>query len=383
MRTPGPSQDPSSAPTWAELLERRFRNRHPWPADELLGLLEALAAERDLVSTKQPSRLRPLDPRFLKVWSTRPPRIEVLDDPDHEVGERPPPPSEGATQLSDVRRRWDFVAGEGPHGGTTAEVFSLGVLAFESLTLSRAWIAPVARPDYGPRPQPSTVDPTLTPLDTVIERATDLNPRARYGTASEMVAALREACLQAGLLERPRPTSRRTLLFLAALGATVLFGGGWLVGTLLQPPEPAPLGETTQPEPTHPESQPPLHENPRAMPKAVAPGPKVTASEAWAPPSQRPAPTVDAHVPKRRSTRRRRPPPPAPKSTPKPDPLLIAIARLRAHPTDLGALRAAARRVERADIGATSKMEMRNAALLGNGGAFLDAWDRRKRASAP
>lgn len=100
----------------------------------------------------------------------------------------------------------------------STDIFTLGTVLFELLTLRRAWavddqdqprllieespkenakqdrIAAVTRIARGPRPRPSAVRPELGPeLDRLIARATAIEPRDRPETVEELARAFRSA----------------------------------------------------------------------------------------------------------------------------------------------------------------------------------------------
>jgi serine/threonine-protein kinase len=134
-----------------------------------------------------------------------------------------------------------------------SDIFSLGVVMYEMLVgqLPFADVGQLIDPTFVPIP-PREFRPTIpVALEGVVLRALMKEPRNRFGSATEMLAALAQV---------PRPPDwgalgRRTAAGLAL--ASALVGGGYGVNRLFHPPPPPP-----------PLATPALVETPTLMPPA-------------------------------------------------------------------------------------------------------------------
>lgn len=95
--------------------------------------------------------------------------------------------------------------------GPEADIYGLGVVAYEMLTARLPFVAD-RTDDYFEQhqraPVPRLGDGFPPALDQVIQRALDKNPRARFGTALELAAALRRA-LRASMREQLRTSAQQ------------------------------------------------------------------------------------------------------------------------------------------------------------------------------
>jgi serine/threonine-protein kinase len=169
----------------------------------------------------------------------------------------------------------DYVAPEQMRGGAVdgaVDVYSLGCMLFQSVTGSRPFerdsdVAVMYAHLNEPPPAPSAVDPSLpVGLDDVVATAMAKEPRERYASCSDLVAAAREAA--AGRRpsytptvevpappdepERPPPappsrsSGRRTALLVGVIAAAVAVAVGAfvLLGGPDEPTAPAASGTT-------------------------------------------------------------------------------------------------------------------------------------------
>ena len=156
------------------------------------------------------------------------------------------------TQTGTVLGTASYLSPEQAKGEPTSpasDLYSLGIVAFELLTGRRPFegdsvAAEAALHVTGPVPSVRDVDPSLPgELDPVFARALAKDPKARYGSAGEFVAALRasldEAAGATKVIGPPPPAYEprrrgRPGWLLPVLGLTALAaGGGGIAGALL------------------------------------------------------------------------------------------------------------------------------------------------------
>jgi tetratricopeptide (TPR) repeat protein len=156
------------------------------------------------------------------------------------------------TQTGTVLGTASYLSPEQAKGEPTSpasDLYSLGIVAFELLTGRRPFeadsiAAEAALHVTGPVPSVRDVDPSLPgELDPVFARALAKDPKARYGSAGEFVAALRasldEAAGATKVIAPPPPAYAprrrgRPGWLLPVLGLTALAaGGGGIAGALL------------------------------------------------------------------------------------------------------------------------------------------------------
>jgi serine/threonine protein kinase len=214
--------------------------------------------------------------------------------------------SRGMTRTGVLVGTLDYIAPEmiqGGRGNQLSDIYGFGCMLFETLTGH----VPFDRPTELAKMHAHITDPVpiddLPPaLVPIVSRAMAKNPEDRFGSASELVAAL-DALRETGTGARTGPVEPDPATVLSSAvaeedGATVL-----APSTPPPPPEtPAPPPETPAPPPETP-APPPTDDQPTTLDRPATPPPATPVSPATPPPPA--APPTPAT-----------PPPPAAPATP-------------------------------------------------------------------
>lgn len=231
-----------------DVMGERARNKTPWSLLEVRAIFEKLCGA--VVHAHGRGVLhRDLKPQNLMLVDDPEVRVVVLD---FGVAKVLATASSDATTQGRRLGSLNYAAPEQMRGEPVdqrADVFALGVILFEMLTLERAWIVtdegrrapafdgrrwPIGvnelmtvldRMTNGERPLPSRVRPDLPEaLDEVVERATAADPDDRYHDVELLLTAFLEATSETVVLPAPdvAPTVARAPSVEPTIASTVL-----------------------------------------------------------------------------------------------------------------------------------------------------------------